>query len=268
MANILSTLTNEQILYLRTVKLCVATPHHTAQVSFCYLQGLLELQEWFLLNAQAPTIIQEVGDSLVTRARMCLLDAFLRTDCTHIMMIDGDISFKIDDVINLLLEKVDIVGAVYPKKNYFFDRVDEFLRGDKKLPEGFDLKSRDIATEYVFTPMQNGDDRENILESLDVGTGFMLVSMTALRQMLSVADYWISDIHNSKTFKQPVANLFDTEIEPGTKRYLSEDYAFCRRAQRLGIKTYIHKKINIGHHGTAIYKADFSKRFKKEQNDK
>ena len=263
MTDILSKLTKEQILHLRSIKLCVATPHHTGQVSYYYLQGLLELQEWFLLNAQGITLIQEVGDSLITRARMCILDAFIKTDCTHIMMIDGDISFTVEDVINLLLEKVDIVGAVYPKKNYFFNRIDEYLKGEKKLPEGFNLTAKDIATDYVFTPIKNGDDFENILESLDVGTGFMLVTMSSIQKMLSVADYWISDIGHSFTHNKPVANLFDTEIEPGTRRYLSEDYAFCRRAQRVGIKTYIHKKVNIGHHGNTIFKANFANRFKK-----
>jgi hypothetical protein len=261
--SILSKLTPEQIQYLRSIRLCVATPHHNGDVKFCYMMGLIDLNEWFLMNAQRICLIQEVGDSLITRARMCILRSFMDSGCTHLMMIDNDIKFTTEDVIKLLLERVDIIGAVYPKKNTFWNRLDEYIRGDKKLPEGYNLTARDIATEYVFTPVNKGEETENRLEAHDVGTGFMLVSMNCINHMIETADFFISDVTNSGYYGQKIPNLFDVEIEPGTKRYLSEDYAFCRRAQRLGIKTYIHKNINIGHYGSALYEADFASRFKK-----
>ena len=38
-------------------------------------------------------------------------------------------------------------------------------------------------------------------------------------------------------------------IDPETKRYLSEDYAFCRRWQQIGGKIYADVQATLGHVG-------------------
>ena len=53
--------------------------------------------------------------------------------------------------------------------------------------------------------------------------------------------------------------LFDTnieEMEDGTLNYLSEDYLFCRRWQKLGGQILIEPKIKLNHVGTHVFKAE------------
>jgi len=42
------------------------------------------------------------NESLITRARAYICDEFLRSDCSHLLFIDSDISFDANDVIGML----------------------------------------------------------------------------------------------------------------------------------------------------------------------
>ncbi|WIA10832.1 hypothetical protein OEZ85_010998 [Tetradesmus obliquus] len=48
--------------------------------------------------------------------------------------------------------------------------------------------------------------------------------------------------------------LYDCMIDPESRRYLSEDYAFVRRAQLLGIKVHACIRSCLGHVGSFTYK--------------
>ena len=43
-----------------------------------------------------------------------------------------------------------------------------------------------------------------------------------------------NDLNTDPKLNPYFSALFDTMIEPETKRYLSEDYTFCRRWQQMG----------------------------------
>jgi hypothetical protein len=46
--------------------------------------------------------------------------------------------------------------------------------------------------------------------------------------------------------------------EEDNNAYLSEDYAFCRRWQRIGGKIWLDTTINLNHIGRHAYKGDVS----------
>ena len=43
--------------------------------------------------------------------------------------------------------------------------------------------------------------------------------------------------------------LFDTMIDPVDRRYLSEDYTFCRRWQEIGGDIWLDPSISLNHYG-------------------
>jgi hypothetical protein len=47
--------------------------------------------------------------------------------------------------------------------------------------------------------------------------------------------------------------FFQAEVDPSTKRYLSEDYWFCQKAQGAGIKTWFCPWMKLQHVGTYIF---------------
>ena len=55
---------------------------------------------------------------------------------------------------------------------------------------------------------------------------------------------------------------FDCMIDPTTKRYLSEDYAFCRRWQQIGGKIYADLATTLGHVGNLPFSGCLKDRLK------
>ena len=50
--------------------------------------------------------------------------------------------------------------------------------------------------------------------------------------------------------------LFDTEIDPDTKEYLSEDYLFCKRWRAMGGKIFADLSITLTHMGYHSFRGD------------
>ena len=55
--------------------------------------------------------------------------------------------------------------------------------------------------------------------------------------------------------------FFDTMIEPDTKRYLSEDYAFCRLWQKIGGKIFADITSGMTHYGNYAFRGNVSTQF-------
>ena len=71
--------------------------------------------------------------------------------------------------------------------------------------------------------------------------------------------------HQNRDFENYTA-LFDCMIDPVSKRYLSEDYAFCRRWQQLGGKIHAHINTTLGHVGNLPFSGTIKDRVRKKIN--
>jgi len=130
----------------------------------------IELRVYFLFN-----------ESLITRARNYCCDEFLRSDCTHMMFVDSDISFNPNDILGMLSmasdpdSPYDVLCGPYPKKCISWEKIK--LAVDK----GFAAKDPNVLDrfvgDYVFNPKQ-GQANLSILQPVEVlegGTGFMMI---------------------------------------------------------------------------------------------
>jgi hypothetical protein len=52
--------------------------------------------------------------------------------------------------------------------------------------------------------------------------------------------------------------FFDVMVDPQTRRYLSEDYGFCRLWSGLGESIYVDANSNLTHQGSKLYRGDFA----------
>ena len=179
---------------------------------------------------------------------------FLDTDATHLMFIDADIGFNPEDVVRMISHGKEVVCGSYPMKGVAYDAL-----------VGANIRSAEeaerIATRQVINFMPADQKKFNnsgpvqlsaengLLELQDAGTGFMLIKREVIEKIIE-ANPQIAYQHeaDNRTWHA----VFDCEISEG--RYLSEDYTFCRRWQRLGGKVWLDPKVVLNHQGTHIFR--------------
>jgi hypothetical protein len=61
---------------------------------------------------------------------------------------------------------------------------------------------------------------------------------------------------NGVDLKDNFYALFDTMIDPIDKRYLSEDYTFCRRWQKIGGDIWLDPSISLNHYGSFCFQGN------------
>ncbi len=257
----------EDLKYLRSISIYIATPAYGEQVSVYYARSLARV---FAIAAthQLPVTYSAIGnESLITRARNSMAAAFLESDSTHLLFIDSDISFDPMDVFTLALHRRDLVAAAYPTKGLAFDR-------GLNIPDEAELRKAVINYVINFTPEQTKKAKKNrgkidvklydgLLEVYDAGTGFMMISRQVLEKMIEGYGEDIAYKSDSSTVdnegrisrKEGLHHaFFDTSIDVNTDRYLSEDYTFCRRWQNIGGQVWIDPTIILNHHGSFAYR--------------
>jgi hypothetical protein len=187
------------------------------------------------------------NESLITRARNGLVKMFYETNCTHLLFIDADISYRAEDILSMIDADKDIICGVYPKKRIAWEKINDALA---KGVTGEDLKhyTGDLVINklnYVDTPI---DNKSEPVEIFNGGTGFMLIKRSVFDLLKPHCPTYTNDMLPGQ--KEVVTEYFATSIEPESNRLLSEDYHFCRLARLNGIKVWAAPWVELGHIGS------------------
>jgi hypothetical protein len=220
---------------------------------------MLRLQRTCAANGIQMMLDTTENESLIPRARNLAVARFYqKTQATHFLFIDADIHFDPDSVIRLIKSDHEVAVACYPKKCVMWDSVDEHL---KNGGTGKDL-ARVSASLVMNFKYQNTQILNGFAEVLDGPTGFMLIKRDVFTKMherypelLCVNDHQNKDLDTYHA-------VFDCMIDPESKRYLSEDYAFCRRWQQMGGKIYADVMTVLGHVGNIRFIGSLDERLK------
>ena len=243
---------------VRKNKFFIATPCYGGMLQEPYFRSAVKMMTFFNQH-QIPLAFGTIAnESLVTRARNVLLAYFLNSDFTHLLFIDADIEFDVEDVLKLYAADKDVIVGAYPKKGVAWDRI----RGNMhSLPLDKPLSDKEIAafgSDYAINfkfvdPEAKSVAVENGLVKLhDAGTGFMMIKREAILKLLKAYPElkYNNDVNiNNEKINDHFYALFDTMIDPIDKRYLSEDYTFCRRWQEIGGDIWLDPSISLNHYG-------------------
>jgi hypothetical protein len=244
--------------YIREQYPMIATPCYGGLVNEPYLRGMTQLTGAAISLNMGVNMATITNESLVTRARNELVKYFMMTDCTHLFFIDADIVFSADDVLRILLHDKDVVVGAYPLKRVAWENIDTTSSPD------VDTIKR-MATDYVINIKFTTEEQhltkqvpvvDGLVEVHDAGTGFMCIKRHVIEKMIEA----YPESHYSKEPKHVMHDgddgtrwaLFDTMIDEDN-RYLSEDYTFCRRWQKLGGKIWLDPAIQLSHVGTFTF---------------
>ena len=245
----------------RGVSIFVATPMYGAMCTGGYTKSSndltmactkydIPLRSYYLFN-----------ESLITRARNYCVDEFLRSDATHLMFIDSDISFDFRDV--LLLSQIcnseegyDVVTGPYPKKTIAWEKVKRAVEsGYAENP--FELEN--FVGDYVFNPEEDITSFKvsELVQIKEGGTGFMMIDKQALIKYAESYPELLYKPDHVRTEKfdgsREITAFFDTVIDPESKRYLSEDYMFSQYARKIGLKIWMAPWMRLKHMGAYTF---------------
>lgn len=227
------------------IKLMVSTPCYGGLCLQHYAESMMKLQRVCAMNRIHMMLDTTENESLVHRARNIAVARFYqKTDCTHFMFIDADIHFDPEAVIRLLKSGHDVSCAAYPKKTIMWNQADTAIKaGDKRDPNKI-VSSLVMNFRYPNTPVVDG-----FAEVLDGPTGFLVIKREVFTRMFEAyPELNCVNDHQNRDLESYCA-VFDCMIDPVNRRYLSEDYAFCRRWQQMGGKIYADVTTVLGHVG-------------------
>ena len=224
----------------------------TADLSALCTQYGIPLQIYFLFN-----------ESLITRARNYCCDEFMRSTSEHMLFIDSDIGFNPQDVIAMMAlqaqepEKYEIIGGPYPKKCISWEKIKAAV--DKGIADEDPNVLEKFVGDFVFNPKggQQSIAISEPCEVLEIGTGFMMVTKNAMQKFADKYPEYLYRPDHVRTEhfdgSREIMMFFQAEVDPVSKRYLSEDYWFCQKAQAAEIKTWFCPWMKLQHVGSYIF---------------
>lgn len=242
------------------INLMIGTPCYGGNVTVDYMLGQLALARYGL-NIHYAILATE---SLVTRARNTIVAQFLSNpNLTHLLFIDADIGFEPQTVLRLLDAGKPVVSSVYPHKRLDWDRIKLVA---PSAADGKDLEQKSLSYVATLKDLDNIEHENGFIKVHDAPTGFMLIERSVfdvLRKKYPEQQYRTDQDAASAGGADPdnFWLFFDTMVDPDSKRYLSEDYAFCRKWQMAGGETWIDIMSSLVHVGRYAFHGDISKLF-------
>ena len=217
------------------------------------------------------TISTLANESLVTRGRNTLTSFFMENkDATHLFFIDADIEFNPEDVLRMVAYDKPVVVGAYPKKAINWNSIIGAARADdSETAETIEGHSSNYVVNFDFVKDDKGENtsqvqiEDNLVKLKDAGTGFMCIEKSVIQQMFDKhPEYkYVNDINVDQKFEPFMYALFDTMIDPESRRYLSEDYMFCRTWQNMGGTVYLDPRTALNHVGHYTFRGNIRKLF-------
>jgi hypothetical protein len=222
-----------------------------ADLSAICAANCIELRSYFLFN-----------ESLITRARNYCIDEFMRSGYTHLMFIDSDIGFDPRDVLAMMAlmsddSEYDVMAGPYPKKCISWEKIKAAV--DKGVADDDPNVLERFVGDYVFNPKNNtGSFRiDEPVEVAEVGTGFMMVQRKVFEKFSSTYPQYSYKPDHVRTEhfdgSREIMMYFQAEIDPKSKRYLSEDYWFSMKVIEMGNKIWYCPWMKLQHCGSYIF---------------
>jgi len=256
---------------LRSKHIFIATPCYGGQIGEPYFRSMLKLS--LLCNKyEIPfTVSTLANESLVTRARNTLVSFFMaHEEATHLFFIDADIEFNPEDLLRMVAYDKPVICGAYPKKAINWESI---IKAARNNPEENSLTIEGHSSNYVvnfdYVKDKDGNNtgnvhiKDNLIKLKDAGTGFMSIKREVIQQMFDAMPElkYRNDLNLDNKYEPFMYALFDTIIDQDTKRYLSEDYTFCRRWQDMGGEIYLDPRTALNHVGHYTFEGNIRKLF-------
>lgn len=160
-----------------------------------------------------------------------------------LVFVDDDVGWSGEDLIKLVRHcdaDHPIVGGVYPLKS-------------KDMREDYPVRLRNTPTQQA--------DKKGLLEVDGLPTGFIAIRrevIVALDALDHKRRYWTK---SQTRDERPMTSIFEREFVPGRNGEIDQryggDYNFCRKARKLGFKSFCDPEMYFTHEGPHLWGGHF-----------
>ena len=171
------------------------------------------------------------------------VDEFLRSEATHILLVDFDMMFGDDLCSKLLAFEKDMIGAAYTA---CIVNLDEF-RSEVRSGKDFDQSWR-RAHKFVFGKLLRHDG--NLFEVDVMGLGFALISRSVFDRLAREGDLGRYPAAANFSVQRTGTLLGFFDRMQGSDGRISEDFSFCHRWRKIGGQVWLDPTANIRRVGT------------------
>lgn len=207
----------------------ILTPCYMGQVNSAYLHSLMNLFPYALQNGMPFTLETLPNCSLISLGRSIMMNRALKDpNWTHLLWIDADLRFEPQYIHSMLIDDQDIIGGFYPKKG--------------------------LPIDFASSPAPGGEDTDSLFETTFVATGFMMIKRKVITTMI---DHYREELRFYYQGSEDGVHLFHPIIAKDMNNlFLTEDYAFCKRARDIGFRCYMSKRFELPHIGVFEFSAE------------
>lgn len=219
--------------------LVIATPFYSVTAFAPYIVSLIDTIRALDELKVKHTYYQVTGDSYVDRAKNAIVHQFLKSDYTHLFMVDSDEAWDVAGfarVLRAAMSGCEVVGAAYPCKNNweFYGCIPKYEEEDGKR--------------YVLGKEENG---MRLLDMWGIPGGFLIYSREAFERARP----------NLNTYEAPetgekILEAFRCNIEPNGGR-IGEDIYFQQRYKEMGGTVWLEPDVTIEHYGVKGWKGNY-----------
>lgn len=211
------------------MKLLIATPFYETKAFSPYVSSLMRTVALLHELGIEYDYWELSGDSYIDRARNTIANEFMKSDFTHLLFIDSDMSWDLEGFGRMLQADVDVVGAGYPCKN------------------NWDHFSCVLNCHADGRPIVNSD---GLLSAWGVPTGFMKIRRTVFERLAAAQpdNFYLESVGDEKMKR---FNFFG-RIPP-----MGEDISFCRRFADIGGELWVEPRITMGHYGVKKWEGNY-----------
>ena len=244
------------------MNILIAIPCYGGNVSNLTFHSLLNTLRWLNDSGHNVRIETLPTESLISRARNKFVTKFLENkefNGTHLLFIDADIGFNIENLKRIIEFDREVVTCTYPVKGFYWQQLLDRIKQNTNIDE---QTMRDYLLQFNVNLYPNTQFNNGFARVKESATGFMMIRrevFTTIMQKFPHLKYK-PDLRTGIEGSQNAFDFFPVGIykeKDGVNRYLSEDYYFCRLWEECGGEIWTDLSTPITHLGSTEYHGMF-----------
>ncbi len=197
--------------------------------------------------------------SVISHLRNTIVADFIASGFTHLLMLDADQGIEPELLLRMLRSGHPVMGAIYPRRNYFWDMVD-LSRPPADVRE---LLYRGMR--FIGEPLENEQGNvvvaNGFIQAKTIGTGVLLLRREAIdKLMASYPELRGQGFPEEDENVQRAANnwgFFNPLVKAADGRNTGEDVGFCKRWTDCGGEIWADVTSLQAHVGRQVFRGNY-----------